>query len=154
MNNKLRKICFIFLLSIVINSVHGTEIPYKKGTPTDTLINDFKNLQHKKDDQYFVLLNNNDLEQIVFWIDNDIGLYYVKEISKYYSKEEIYSEFNKKKVNLQKTYGKPNKEDEKSILWKIKNDDIEYIWIFIQDYDGKKSKIMMEVQFNNKELLP
>ena len=61
MNNKLRKICFIFLLSIVINSVYGKEIPYKKGTPTDTLINDFKNLQHKKDDQYFVLFNNNDL---------------------------------------------------------------------------------------------
>ena len=57
-------------------------------------------------------------------------------------------------MNLQKTYGKPNKEDEKSILWKIQNDNIEYIWIFIQDYDGKKSKIMMEVQFNNKELLP
>ena len=94
------------------------------------------------------------MEQIVFWVDNEVGLYYVKEISKYYNKEEIYSDFQKKKEELQSTYGSPNKEGDKSFFWTIQNNGIEYIWIFIQEYDGKKFKIMMEVQFNNKELLP
>ncbi len=151
MNMKLKKVLLVFLFSIVVNSLFGTEIQYKKGTSKNTLFNEFKNLQYKKDDKYYVLLDSNNLEQIVFWIDNDVGLYYVKEISKYYTDEEIYSEFQKKKNDLQKTYGIPNKEEQKSIFWKIKNNDIEYIWIFIQDYDGKKFKIMMEVQFSNKE---
>ena len=154
MDKKLKKVSFIFLFSIVVNSLSGIEIPYKKGTNKDILFKEFKNIQHIKDDKYSVLFNKTNLEQIVFWVDNEVGLYYVKEISKYYNKEEIYSEFQKKKENLQSTYGSPNKEGDKSIFWTIQNNGIEYIWIFIQEYDGKKFKIMMEVQFNNKELLP
>ena len=154
MEKKLRKILFIFLFLIVANSLFGTEIPYIKGKSKDTLFKEFKNLQHAKDDKYYVELDNNNLTQIVFWIDNDVGLYYVKEISKYYTEKEIYYEFQKKKNDLQKSYGKPDNEEDKSFFWKIINSDIEYIWIFIQDYDDKKFKIMMEVQFNNKELLP
>ena len=154
MNKKHRKILFIFLISVFINSLFGTEIPYKKGMSTDTLFKEFGNLQHAKEDKYYVLNKNNNLEQIVFWIDNDVGVYYVKEISQYYTEKEIYSEFQNKKLNLQKTYGTPEIEKDESVLWRFQNNDIEYIWIFIQAYNGKEFRIMMEVQFNNKELLP
>ena len=153
MNKNKRKVLFIFICSVFLKSLFGTEIPYKKGTFTDTLFKEFNNLQHRKDDKYYVLLQDDNLDQIVFWIDDKVGLYYVKGISQYYTEKDIHSKFQKKKLNLQETYGIPESEKEKSIIWRFNDTDIEYIWIFIQDYDGKKFKIMMEVQFNNKELL-
>ena len=154
MSKNIRKVLFIFIFSVFFESLFGTEIPYKKGTVTDTLFKEFNNLQHRKDDKYYVLLQDDNLDQIVFWVDDKVGLYYVKEISQYYTEKDIHSEFQKKKLNLQETYGTPESEEKKSIIWRFNDTDIEYIWIFIQDYDGKKFKIMMEVQFNNKELLP
>ena len=154
MTKRQRKVLCIFIFSFFLNSLFGTEIPYKKGTFIDSLVKEFKNLQCIKDDKYHVLFQDENPEQIVFWVDDEDGLYYVKEISQYYTEKEIHSEFQKKRLNLQETYGTPEIEKDKSVIWRFKDNDIESIWIFIQDYNGKKFKIMMEVQFNNKELLP